>query len=152
MMKKILLILMLVVGSITFGSYGADRPKTTTFEEAIQDPRLQGEIYIDGAILIRSKNGNIALLSTTDGVLYHGYFQLTSEDLTIVAQTNDPTKLPNYKTREFFAWADLDYVLELYERLVESYTYKQLQMEAKKELTKQNKVKSGNTTKKKKTK
>lgn len=69
-----------------------------------------------------------------------------------MAQTNDPTKLPNYKTREFFAWADLDDVLELYERLVESYTYKQLQMEAKKELTKQNKVKSGNTTRKKKTK
>jgi hypothetical protein len=151
-MKKLLFILMLIIGSVTFCSYGNDRPKTTTFEKAIQDPRLQGNVYIDGAIVLKTKEGELALVSITDGVLYHGYFQLTSEDFSILAQTNDPTKLPNYKTREFFAWADLDDVLELYERLVESYTYKQLQMEAKKELTKQNKVKSGNTTRKKKTK
>lgn len=39
-MKKLLFILMLIIGSVTFCSYGNDRPKTTTFEKAIQDPRL----------------------------------------------------------------------------------------------------------------
>jgi hypothetical protein len=71
------------------------------------------------------------------------YITMTKYDILIYVD-----KLKPY----FKKWADLDDVLELYERLVESYTYKQLQMEAKKELTKQNKVKSGNTTRKKKTK
>ena len=84
---------------------------------------------------------------------YFKYFDIGGPLKPYITMTKYDILMHVDKLKPYFKkWADLDDVLELYERLVESYTYKQLQMEAKKELTKQNKVKSGNTTRKKKTK
>jgi|GEM_PF-5601903 hypothetical protein len=84
---------------------------------------------------------------------YFKYFDIGGPLKPYITMTKYDILIHVDKLKPYFKkWADLDDVLELYERLVESYTYKQLQMEAKKELTKQNKVKSGNTTRKKKTK
>lgn len=92
-MKKLLICLMLLVGSICFGM-----GKDVKFSEAIDDPILEGPVFISSYIY-NVNNPEIIAYVVTDGYGHACMLDSTAADKEAIHRTKDPTSLPNIKDR-----------------------------------------------------
>ena len=98
-MKKLLLCLMLLIGSICFGM-----KKDIKFSEAIEDPILEGPVYISSYIY-SIDNPEIIAYVITDGYGHACMLDSTAADKEVIQRTKNPTSLPNIRDRiAHFAW------------------------------------------------
>lgn len=106
-MKKLLICLMLLVGSICFGM-----KDVVKFSEAVQDPVLLGPVFISGYVYNPKDPTDIAYI-VTDGCGNICAMHAKPEDRIVITKTNDPNKLPNSANRRVeFAWMNMDQYLE----------------------------------------
>lgn len=113
-MKKILICLMLLVGSICFGM-----KDTATFSEAMQDPVLMGPVFISGYVYDQNNPTDI-VYTVTDGCGNICIMQSKPEDRRVIIHTNDPNKLPNSANRLVeFAWLNMDQYLSCLDSFIE---------------------------------
>ena len=113
-MKKMLICLMLLVGSICFGM-----KDTATFSEAMQDPVLMGPVFISGYVYKNNNPTDIVYLMT-DGYGNICALDAKPEDRRVIIHTNDPNKLPNVANRTArLVWMNTDQYLAFLDYSIE---------------------------------